>query len=263
MSQLTGKTDMEREVRGWDFDPITLGELTERAELMTRIDRKYVLLGDELPRFLEQAPSGTRVLTIDGADRFGYESTYFDTPELDSYRQAAWGRSRRWKVRTRDYLDTGSRFVEVKTRRGEHSSKQRVIASPGLDRGALDNPARRFVADVLHSARIEGLEVDDLRPVLRSRYARQTLLAPDGSARITIDTELAWAELCGARARLRRPDLVVVETKTAGAPTVFDQALWRLGHRPQRISKYATGLAALEPSLPHNRWSRTLRHHFR
>lgn len=242
-----------------DFAPISLAELTERAELMTRVDRKYVLRSDQLDALLDRAPQQTRVLTIDGADRFGYQSTYFDTPELESYRQAAWGRDRRWKVRTRCYLDTGASFVEVKTRTGDRSVKQR-IASAGVT--ALDDPARRFVSEVLHAARIDASGVAHLRPTLRSRYQRQTLLAPDDAARITIDTDLDWTELATG-SRLSRPDLVVVETKSAGAPTVFDQALWRLGHRPQRISKYATGLAALEPSLPDNRWSRTLRHHFR
>lgn len=236
-----------------ELTPISLAELTERAALMTRIDRKYVLTSEQLDEFVGRVPAGTRVLTIDGADRFGYESTYFDTPSLECYRQAAWGRQRRYKVRTRSYLDTGSSFVEVKTRTGNSSAKQRV---PGQ---ALDAPARRFVTEVLDAQGIGASGVGDLRPVLRSRYRRQTLLAPDEGARITIDTDLEWS---ANRSRMERPGLVVVETKTAGAPTVFDQALWRLGLRPQRISKYATGLAALDPELPHNRWSRTLRRHF-
>ena len=58
------------------------------------------------------------------------------------------------------------------------------------------------------------------------------------------------------------PDLVVVETKSAGSASAMDRLLWSHGVRPTRISKYATGLAALDPDLPHNRWSRTLRRHF-
>ena len=54
---------------------------------------------------------------------------------------------------------------------------------------------------------------------------------------------------------------MVVETKSAAA-SPMDRLLWSRGVRPTRISKYATGLAALDPALPHNRWSRTLRRHF-
>ncbi|MFV0316059.1 MAG: molecular chaperone, partial [Microthrixaceae bacterium] len=39
----------------------------------------------------------------------------------------------------------------------------------------------------------------------------------------------------------------------------LDRALWRRGYRPTSLSKYATGLAALDPDLPRNRWARILR----
>lgn len=42
----------------------------------------------------------------------------------------------------------------------------------------------------------------------------------------------------------------------------MDRLLWRQGIRPARISKYCVGLAALDPTLPANRWNRTLRRYF-
>ena len=54
---------------------------------------------------------------------------------------------------------------------------------------------------------------------------------------------------------------VVLETKTAGPPSRFDRWLWAQGHRPIRLSKYCTGLAALRPNLPANKWHRTLSQH--
>ncbi len=61
---------------------------------------------------------------------------------------------------------------------------------------------------------------------------------------------------------LSRPDLVAIETKSAGGAGELDRILWRRGHRPDRISKFATGLAALRRELPANRWARVLRRHF-
>ena len=58
-------------------------------------------------------------------------------------------------------------------------------------------------------------------------------------------------------------DIAVVETKTCGAPCAADQLLWRDGHRPTVMSKYCTGLAALVPELPANKWHRTLQRHLR
>jgi hypothetical protein len=39
---------------------------------------------------------------------------------------------------------------------------------------------------------------------------------------------------------------------------VADRFLWSHGHRPVRLSKFATGMALLDPALSHNRWHRTL-----
>ena len=55
------------------------------------------------------------------------------------------------------------------------------------------------------------------------------------------------------------PDLLVVETKSAGPTTALDRALWAQGARPVSISKYAVGMALLDPTLPAHKWTRVLR----
>ena len=97
----------------------------------------------------------------------------------------------------------------------------------------------------------------ELFPVIRTTYDRSTLLAPDGAGRITVDTDLSWRLPDGATLDL--PDLVIVETKSLSAASATDRLLWRAGHRPVPVSKFATGLAALNPDLPRNRWARILR----
>ncbi|MET0966868.1 MAG: hypothetical protein ABWZ02_10745 [Nakamurella sp.] len=54
----------------------------------------------------------------------------------------------------------------------------------------------------------------------------------------------------------------ILQTKSPGAATPVDRMLWSQGHRPVSISKYCTGLAAVTPGLPANKWNRTLRNHF-
>ena len=54
------------------------------------------------------------------------------------------------------------------------------------------------------------------------------------------------------------PGTVIVETKSGSAPSVADKYLWRAGIRPVKISKFATGMAALNPQLPANKWKRTI-----
>ncbi|WP_407320329.1 polyphosphate polymerase domain-containing protein [Isoptericola halotolerans] len=244
------------------LDPITLDELDELAALQTRVDRKYVLTPDEVHELLSavaRQPVAARVLEIGGARTFTYDSTYFDTPELTTFHQAARRRRRRFKVRTRTYVDTGGTFLEVKTRAARGVTvKVRRPTDPELRTLQADD--HDFVDDRLAAARVAAPPSSDLVPVLSSRYRRTTLLLPD--VRMTLDTSLAWRLAPGYDGGTHHADvgdLVVVETKAGTAPSSVDRLLWRSGHRPDRISKYATGLTVLRPDLPDHPWRRLRR----
>ncbi|MEV0132084.1 polyphosphate polymerase domain-containing protein [Dactylosporangium sp. NPDC050688] len=238
------------------LDPIGLDELTERAALQTRVDRKYVLGTAELERLLDRLPPGTRVLQI-GRDRaFRYESVYFDTPELASYRLAAHRRRHRFKIRTRTYVESSLCWLEVKTCGPRGSTVKHRLPYRPDDRTRLD-PGRAFVDAVLDGRWPAGA---GFAPTLVTAYRRSTLLLPATPSRATVDTDLTWCATDGRRLRLA--GRAVVETKCASGASQLDRLLWTHGHRPVRISKYATGLAALYPGLPAAPWTRTLRRHF-
>ena len=241
-----------------DLPSVSLTELLERAELMTRVDRKYVLDAADLPTVLDAVRADLRVLDVQGQREFGYQSDYLDTAQLTSYLGAAHRRRRRFKLRVRTYLDTGARFLEVKTRGPRGTTvKDRMPYAGSV--AALDGDGHRFVADRLRHARVE-CALDTLAPSLRTSYDRATLLIDTTDSRLTIDSNLIVASPDGRALRL--PDKVVVESKAARGASAIDRALWRLGHRPCSISKYGTGLAALRPELPANHWHSTLLRHF-
>ncbi len=240
-----------------NFASVPLFELNASAELLERVDRKYPLHHCAAEMFLEQLPQGTRILEINGRQHFGYTSVYFDTPGRDAYLLAARGRAHRFKVRVRQYQDSGDTFLEVKTRQGRSTVKQRIPhESRSLHQIAPSEYA--FIRACLEEGGIHGLQPSSLRPSLETNYIRSTFLSPDGRTRLTLDQDIAWRE--NGRA-LRMPRLAIIETKAGTAPCEADRRLWHHGHRPQRISKYATGLALLHPELPSNRWHRTLKHH--
>lgn len=233
--------------------PVALEDLVAEAGLLARIDRKYVVPVDEAWQLLADVPRATQVLEIDGRREFGYDSTYLDTPDLTSFLSSGRSRRRRWKVRTRSYLDTGGTWLEVKTRgsRG-HTVKQR-IAHPS--RRWLTEDGDRFVADI-----VGGRVTDALSPVLTTTYRRTTLFLPWSTARVTIDVDLGWTSLL-AGGQLSLPGLAIVETKTGSTPSDADRLLWSHGHRPVRISKYGVGMAALHPELPRLKWHRAMHRH--
>ena len=237
-----------------NLEPIGLNELEAGAALLTRKDRKYLVPLAVAEQVISH--DGLRVLEIDGRRSFHYESVYFDTPERVSYLAAAYRRRRRFKVRTRSYLDSGRCSLEVKTRDRRGLTEKHRLTYDITGRDRLTGEALTFINGFQTVAPVSR----ELQPVLTTRYSRTTLLDTASMSRITIDTDLQCVAADGSSLSL--PDMAIVETKTSGRPCVIDRLLWSMHERPTKISKYCTGLAALTPGLPANKWNRVLQTHF-
>lgn len=242
------------------FAPVGLNDVLVEAELMTRVDRKYLLPASEAVGILREASDRIRVLAIAGHREFDYESVYFDTADHLSYRLTAQRRRRRFKLRTRCYLTTGGAYLELKTKNGRGRTVKERLDYDARDRARLTERGRAAIAELLGRHGQDPALVDELVPSLVSRYRRATLLLPDGS-RATIDTRLHWSTADAERSTAL-PEHAIIESKSTGAPSGLDRLLWRSGHRPSGISKFGTGTAALHPHLPRNKWNRVLRGHF-
>lgn len=240
--------------------PIGLDELVAEAAMLARVDRKYTMTEAEAAEVLSDLPETSRALTMDGRRAFAYESFYFDTPDLLSFRMAALGRRRRFKLRTRSYVDTEDAYLELKTRGARSATVKERIEYGYEERDGLTDVGREYATSGLEGLGIPSPDALDLRPTLATRYHRTTLLAPDGGGRATIDSDLSWELADGST--LRVPGLVIIETKSGLRTGDIDRLLWRHGIRPSTISKYGTGLAALRPELPSNKWARVLRRRF-
>lgn len=250
---------------------ICLAELNAKAAMQTRVDRKYIVEGRYAAEILSDLPGEASVLEIDGERHFAYNSVYFDTENLDSYRLAATGRRNRYKIRTRSYLDAGATFLEVKTEGARAVTVKERIPYPSNDRAYLNAAGRDYVEESLRG--LIETPVTAFEPVLTTSYRRTTVLLPASEnnpvdSRMTIDTNLTWtpmSEQALARASMYEvgtdytaAGMVIIETKSGSSPSIADRHLWRAGVRPSKISKFATGLAALNPDLVSNKWNRTI-----
>ena len=214
---------------------LTLDEVDEQAALQTRVDRKYVVTPLTWGDVLGSLPRTPSVLEIEGRRSFRYASTYYDTSDLDSFRDAVRRRPHRYKVRTRHYLDTGSVAVEVKTRTSSGATAKRREWLRSDERradGRLPEAAASFAAGFERIGDTAHLLVE----TLTTTYDRVTLVTAD--ARVTVDRHVAAADAQGRR--MDYGDLLIVETKSAGAAGTVDRALWASGIRPASISKYGT-----------------------
>lgn len=237
-----------------EFAPISLAELLNDAAFLTRKDRKYLVPTRVLATFLDVLDPTTRVLEIDGRQTLGYQSAYFDDARLSAYHAARCRRAHRFKVRTREYLDTGECNLEVKVRDGRGRTVKHRTPHEMDCPLTLHDTERTWLGSFPFLAGLEpSLDVH-----LLTSYQRTTLLLPEATGRVTIDRQLVFATPSGIEFNVA--DLVVIETKGSGRPTQADRILWRLGYRPVSLSKYAVGMCVLNAALPANRWHRLRRH---
>jgi hypothetical protein len=236
----------------------TLEEVLAAAELQVRTDRKYLVPVAVFARLGAELADTFHVLEIDGRRNFAYESVYFDTPDLALYRQHLQGRRRRYKVRTRSYLDSGETMLEAKLKGLRGETVKSRWPHPATGRRTLTEEARTVLDELI--GREYGVNLPELAPSVTTTYSRTTLVDLLGGGRVTCDVDL----VCRANGISRpTPDgHVLVETKTAGPGGPADQCLHRLGVRPVSVSKYCVGVALLHPEVPANPWQRMLRRNF-
>jgi hypothetical protein len=239
--------------------PIGLKELNALAELQTRVDRKYFVPAELFHRLIARLADEMQVLEIDGRRTFGYESFYFDTPQLSTYRAHLQRRRQRFKARTRTYTDTGLCMFEVKLTGARGETVKQRVPHPQELRAELTDDALNHLGSTLRDAYHQDLPAG-LRPTLVTSYRRTTFVSRTGEARLTCDVGL----VCGdVEHEVRDTGThVLVESKSAGRGSAPDRILRELGVRPAKVSKYCVAVAALHPELPSNPWHQTLQRYF-
>jgi hypothetical protein len=237
------------------FEPISLDGANDIAELQIRVDRKYLVEEATLWQLLDAMAPTTLVLEIDGEQSCEYHSTYFDTDDFALYRAAARGRRQRHKVRSRRYGASGPCFLEVKSKGRRGANVKTRIGYRRNDHDSITERGQDFVEATTGRSHLASA----LLPVLSTEYQRSTLIDSHSQTRLTFDRHVRFVDEVGGEAIL---DAIVVETKSAGAASAADRWLWQHHIRPTKISKYCTGLAAIRPDLPANKWHRIIARHW-
>ena len=233
------------------FESVSLPELGG-VTLMDRVDTKFLVPAACLAELAHRLPSSYRVLEIDGRRSFRYTTRYFDTPELDLYHAHHAGRTPRVKVRVRAYDSTGDRFLEVKVKTNKGRTRKVRVS---LGEGSAD-PLERLEEEGYLGLASE-LAPLDLHPAAVVGYRRTTLVARDASERLTLDMELTFSRGDEVRSF---PGVVIAEVKQdRRGPSVFREAMRRMGVREGALSKYCLGIALLDPTAKRNRFKSVLR----
>lgn len=229
--------------------PVSLEEVVARADLSVRVDRKYLVGVPVAVKLIGALADSHQVLHIANRRYTSYRSTYFDTPDLTSCRAHIQGRRRRWKVRSRLYVEDAVCRIEVKAKTGRgDTDKIATLIDPGRY-GQFDEEAHDFVARALECAHPD-LDVSRLAPTAELACVRTTMVDLAAGTRATFDWRVNGA-LRSGRVWIDEAYLVV-ETKGGATPAAADRALLALGARPRGFSKYVAVASSLYPELPDN-----------
>jgi hypothetical protein len=228
--------------------PITLPEVLASAPATTRVDRKYLMALERGEQFLAQLPASLRLLSIDNRLTTSYRSTYFDTADLLTCRAHIQGRRRRWKARSRLYVEDGLCRLELKVREGRGLTHKYFHPTSPDTYGQMNRVAAAFFGSQLRTHGLTQGVV--LEPAVEVSYERATLADPDTGTRVTIDRGIRATRR--ARSVEIDPGHLIVETKGVRAPGVADQLLKQLGARPVSFSKYAVSASLMDTRIADN-----------
>lgn len=216
------------------FEAISLEKLLN-AELMNRVDTKFLIHQSDLPAILILLSKHYNVLEVNGQRISKYENLYFDTPDHRFYLDHHNGKDHRFKVRFRKYENSQTTYFEIKERRKFRTDKQRFQVNQM--RPELTKKELGLVHEVLGTSTL-------LQPMLMNQYQRITLVSKVLKERLTLDLRLTFENRDDFQ---DMKNVVVAELKQQvlnRRSPVFD-VMNQNKIRPFRISKYCIGTVLL------------------
>ena len=210
----------------------------DKANLMDRVDVKFMLPMAFLPSLLKQLQTHYSALEINGNRISRYYNQYFDTQSMNFYQDHHNGKLNRFKVRQRTYLDTDTKFLEVKFKNNrKRTIKSRVNCSHNAkgDENCHDFIYRKM-----------GTKFDNLMVSQQSGYQRIALANEASAERLTLDFNL-WYRLAVTGPKVIPDGFFIAELKQHKRSKLspFFQLMSKYNIFPASFSKYCIGCALL------------------
>lgn len=224
-----------------DFNPITLSEM-DNVKLMNRTDTKFVFKRSLLEGMLEELKSQYRVLNVNGKLISSYKTLYFDTDDFVFFRDHHNGKTNRFKVRMRNYVESDLFFLEIKNKYKGRTAKSRIkVPDFELD---LSQKSNNYIHEVI------GTDIA-LDSKLWNGFNRITLVNNNEKERLTLDLGLNF-EWNGEKKEYNHIVIAELKQGKANRESLFYTLMKRNGIRPNGMSKYCVGVVALYPEQRYN-----------
>lgn len=245
---MTARTILE------NYETITLDGMTS-IKLMNRMDVKYVTSLAKMDSLLKAASRDYYVLVTGNNPVASYDTIYFDTPQRDMYLKHHNGRAVRQKIRTRQYVNTGETFLEIKMKDNHRRTKKKRMA---LDTAVFTAPESCPGTDIFIAQKTD-YNIGDLSAALQTRFNRITLVNKALTERITIDSSLHFHNFRSGN-EVSLGNAVIMERKyDSTSPSKFPALTREFGIKEQKMSKYCIGTAMTDPSIKQNNFKLKIR----
>lgn len=232
------------------LEPYGLKDL-KNANLMNRVDSKFLVPMSSMASILNQLQNSYRVLEINGKRISNYKNQYLDTVPMKFYHDHLDGNVSRFKVRQREYVDTQTSFLEVKHKTNAGNTKKTRINMRNKE--LQQEEVKGFIFDAV------GIPLEDMQISQHSGYQRIALANEETAERLTIDFNLWYAN--GNDEKITLPNICIIELKQAKKSK--DSPFYSLQESDQisslSFSKYCIGCALLyQGKLKSSRFQPTL-----
>jgi hypothetical protein len=243
-----------------DFHSHGLDDLNN-ANLMSRVDSKFILPISFLPVLLAGIRSQYSVLKINDKRVFEYHNYYFDTPQMRFYQDHHNGKLNRFKVRHRNYLDTNTQFLEVKFKNNQKrtiKTRIKLMGQPEQENNAQRKLCTQFINQQMNR------KFEDLIISQQGGYRRIALASEQRAERLTLDFGLWFKGLQGGSdtsEKMALPGFFIAELKQnkRSKQSPAYQVLAANGFHPTSFSKYCIGCALIYgDSIKSNQFKNTL-----
>jgi hypothetical protein len=225
------------------FSPINLQEM-DSVRLMNRVDTKYILPDGILTSVFHAMQSNYQVLMIKGRRLNHYRTLYFDTVDFQLFNLHVNGNAERYKVRSREYLDTKDAFLEVKYKTNKNRTiKQRLDVSNPLSN--INDEAEVWL-DAVYPSNSSLLEAKVL-----NTFTRVTFVNKDCCERVTVDMDIRFFN-ADHSSILNGIAIAEVKSDSHNNKSIFKSQMRTWHIQPDGFSKYCVGASMLYDQVKKN-----------
>lgn len=224
-----------------EFKSVTLKDL-EKVSLLNRIDIKYVFQASMINKILHELKDHYLILEIEDRRYFNYNTMYYDTEDIDMYVTHVRGKLNRFKVRHREYVDSGDSFLEVKFK----NNKNRTI------KWRTKNLFNKEGDKKLNSSFLKKhipYNPEDLVPSLQNEFKRITLVDKQFTQRVTLDFKLGYNGNGNMEKELHQIAIAELKIDKENKNIYFQEVLKKYKIYPSGFSKYCIGKALSDNNL--------------